>query len=229
MSKSATWENALLLLEFNNVAFAGLGDAGGLLPSAAPGSYYLSWHTASPGEAGDQTTSEATYTSYARTAISRNGSAGFTVTGSSVSPTSTVNTPACTGGSNVITHFGLGTASSGAGKLTRYGPIGTRQGAFTALASSDTFTIPGITGVAVNDNISFFAVKGQSLPTGITAGTLYFVKTVSGTQVTISATAGGATIDITTDGEGYAFKNQPITVTTGITPQFSSATTITED
>jgi hypothetical protein len=63
MSKSNSWENSLLLLLFNNTAVANVGDATGLRGSTTAGSLYASLHTADPGEAGDQTTSEATYTS----------------------------------------------------------------------------------------------------------------------------------------------------------------------
>lgn len=42
---------------------------------------YVSLHTGDPGEAGDQTTNEATYAGYARVAVARD-SGGWTVTGS---------------------------------------------------------------------------------------------------------------------------------------------------
>jgi hypothetical protein len=58
MSKSNSLENALLLLIFNNTNFANVGDATGVRGSTTAGSLYLSLHTADPGEAGDQTTSE---------------------------------------------------------------------------------------------------------------------------------------------------------------------------
>lgn len=45
-----------------NLAWANVGDAAGIQPSAAAGSLYLSLHTASPGEGGTQTTSEIAYT-----------------------------------------------------------------------------------------------------------------------------------------------------------------------
>ena len=57
-----TAANNLLKLIFNNTAWANIGDAGGLLPSASAGSLYLSLHTASPAEAGTQSTSEVSYT-----------------------------------------------------------------------------------------------------------------------------------------------------------------------
>lgn len=68
----------ILDLLFNNEAATGIGDAGGLLPSAAAGNLYVSLHTADPGAGGDQTTNEAAYTSYARVAVARTV-AGWTV------------------------------------------------------------------------------------------------------------------------------------------------------
>lgn len=122
MSKSDTWEQGLLDLVFKNTAFAGLGDAGGLQPSAAAGSLYISLHTSDPGETGDQTTNETGYTGYARQAVARG--AGFTRTGSSVSPAANVDFPICTAVPGAaITYFGIGTASSGAGKLLYSGTV----------------------------------------------------------------------------------------------------------
>ena len=112
----------MLLLFFNNTNFALVGDATGLRGSSTAGSLYVSLHTADPGEAGDQTTSEITYTSYARVAVARSSS-GFTVTANSVSPFATVTFPAGTGGSGTATYFGVGTASSGAGVLLYSGAI----------------------------------------------------------------------------------------------------------
>lgn len=122
MSKSDSWENALLLLLFNNTNAANIGDATGLRGSTTAGSLYFSLHTADPGEAGDQTTNETNYTSYARQAVARSG-AGFTVTANSVSPASAVTFPAGTGGSGTATHFGIGTALSGAGVLLYSGTV----------------------------------------------------------------------------------------------------------
>lgn len=122
MSKADTWEYGLLDLLFDNTAFTLVGDAAGLLPSATPGSLYVSLHTADPGEAGDQTTSEITYTSYARVAVARNGTAWVRTT-NSVSPNAAITFPAGTGGSGTATYFGVGTDSSGAGKLLYSGTV----------------------------------------------------------------------------------------------------------
>jgi hypothetical protein len=109
MSKSDAFENALLLHIFNNINIADIGNGAGLPPSGVPGDLYVALHTADPGEGGNQLTSEATYTSYARVPVSRLGAAGFTVTGNAVENTAVVAFPQCTGGSNNITHFSVGT------------------------------------------------------------------------------------------------------------------------
>lgn len=54
--------NAFLLLFFNNTNWAVVGDATGLRGSTTAGSLYLSLHTSSPAEAGNQSTNEISYT-----------------------------------------------------------------------------------------------------------------------------------------------------------------------
>lgn len=125
MSKSDAWENDLLSLVFNNTTAALIGDATGIVGSTGAGSLYVSLHTADPGETGSQTTSETAYTSYARVAVARN-SGGWTISGTAptqVANTAAVSFPTCTGGTSTITHFAVGTASSGAGKLLYKGSL----------------------------------------------------------------------------------------------------------
>lgn len=122
MSKSNALENSYLLLLFNNTNIANVGDATGLRGSSTAGSLYLSLHTADPDEAGSQTTNEVAYTSYGRVAVARSGS-GFTVSGNAVSLAANAVFPAGTGGSGTASHWGLGTASSGAGVLLYKGSI----------------------------------------------------------------------------------------------------------
>lgn len=144
MSKSDAWENALLLLLFNNTNAANIGDATGLRGSSTAGSLYVSLHTADPGEAGSQTTSETAYTSYARVAVARSGS-GWTVTTNSVSPAANVTFPTCTASPGAaVTYVGIGTASSGTGVLLYSGilssPITIATSAAPVIASGSTIT-----------------------------------------------------------------------------------------
>lgn len=122
MSKGNTFENDLLLLIFNNTDAANIGDATGLRGSSTAGSLYVSLHTGDVAEGGSQTTNEATYTSYARVAVARSGS-GWTVSANAVANASAITFPAATGGSNTITHFAVGTSSSGAGKVLYKGAL----------------------------------------------------------------------------------------------------------
>jgi hypothetical protein len=119
MSKGDTFENDLVKLIFQGTAIANIADNAATSPLT---NLYLSLHTADPGEAGSQTTSEATYTSYARVAVARTSS-GFTIANNQVTLAANTDFPAATGGTNTITHFGIGTASSGAGKLLYKGSL----------------------------------------------------------------------------------------------------------
>lgn len=124
MSKTNVFENDIQKLIFQNIGISLIGDATGILPSAAAGSLYLSLHTADPGEAGSaQTISETGYTGYARKAVVRSA-AGFVVTGEVVNPAADQDFPACTAAPGAdCTFFGIGTAASGAGKLLYSGSI----------------------------------------------------------------------------------------------------------
>lgn len=120
MSKSNAFENALLLLFFNGTAIADLAENDASSPAT---DLYISLHTSDPGEAGAQNTNEANYTGYARKAVARN-SGGFTVSGNAITNAAEIEFDPCTGGSNTITHFGIGKASSGAGLLMYSGALG---------------------------------------------------------------------------------------------------------
>jgi len=48
---------------------------------------------------------------------------GWTITGNSVSPVAAIDFPECTGGTSTITHFAVGTASTGTGKILYSGTV----------------------------------------------------------------------------------------------------------
>lgn len=228
MSLGNTFENDLAKLIFQGTAIANIADNAAASPLT---NLYLSLHTADPGEGGSQSTNEATYGGYARPAVARNSS-GFTVTNNLISLTAAVDFAKATSPNlpspELEMFFGIGTAPSGAGKLLASGPLGTALGGFTG-ATNDTITIPGLTGLVVDDRIAFFAPPGSVLPTGLTEGTVYWVKTVSGDAVTVSATQGGATLDVTAVGEGEAWKITPIAVSTNVIPRLGTGTLLTFD
>lgn len=119
MSKGNTFENDWLKLIFNATAIANIADNAAASPLT---NLHVSLHTADPGEAGSQTTSECAYAGYARVAVART-SGGWTVTGNSASPVANIDFPAATGGTETATHFAVGTASTGAGKLLYSGTL----------------------------------------------------------------------------------------------------------
>lgn len=122
MSATNAFENGLLSLLFENANCANVGDATGLRGSSTAGVFYISLHTATPGETGSQTTSEAGYTSYARVSVARS-SAAWTVAGGVADNDSAITFPAATGGSSTVTHFGIGSDASGVGNLFLYGAL----------------------------------------------------------------------------------------------------------
>jgi hypothetical protein len=122
MSMTNTAEANFLGLLFQNINWANIGDATGLRNASTAGSLFISLHTADPGETGNQTTNETTYTSYGRVGVVRSNS-GFTLTAQTITNAALVQFPQCTGGTSTVTHFGIGTDSSGAGNLLLKGSL----------------------------------------------------------------------------------------------------------
>ena len=111
MSKSNTFENDLQQFTFNNVSVPGIGTA-----------LFIALHTADPGEAGDQLTSEAAYTGYTRISVNRN-SGGWTVAGNAATNAGEILFPTSTSGPEVITHASIGVNASGASKILYKGAL----------------------------------------------------------------------------------------------------------
>lgn len=119
MSIGNTFENDLLKLIFNATAIANIADNAASSPLT---NLYISLHTADPGEAGDQTTSETSYTGYARVAVART-SGGWTVTNNQAVNAATISFGACTVGTPTITYASVGTAASSTGKILFSGAL----------------------------------------------------------------------------------------------------------
>lgn len=219
-----TLENDLLKLLFNATAIANIADNAASSPAT---NLYVSLHTANPGEAGAQNTSESAYTSYARVAVART-SGGWTISTNSFTNAAEVAFPACTGSTSTVKFFGIGTASSGAGILHWYGPLTGARFAFTFDVTvdfaTDKIVAPGHNFVSTSgsNEVVFYGVQGATLPTGITEGTIYFVKTATTDSFTISATDGGSTLNITASGAGFVSAITPLAISNGITPRFAA-------
>lgn len=119
MSISNTTETALLALIFNATAWGNYADNAAGTPQTQVAN---ALHTADPGESGTMSTSETTYTSYARTNVNRNAG-GWTVSGGSVSPAATIAFAAGTGGSGTVTHWSTGKTGGGATDILLSGTV----------------------------------------------------------------------------------------------------------
>lgn len=141
MSVTTAFANQLLALILEGTAIANIAD------NAASGpltNLYISLHTADPGAAGSQTSSETAYTGYVRQAVPRTA-AGWTAAAGDSDNDSDISFPICTAspGSN-LTYVGIGTASSGAGTLLLYGPLTasiTMQVGTTPIFSADELDV----------------------------------------------------------------------------------------
>lgn len=120
MSKGNTFETEILALIFNGTAIADLAENDASSPLTQ---LFVALHTADPGEAGTQATSETAYTGYARVAVNRNSGA-WTVASGSVSPVANIDFGACTASPGAaITFASIGVALSGATKILYKGAI----------------------------------------------------------------------------------------------------------
>lgn len=120
MSFSNQFEADILGLIFNATAISGLADNASALPLT---NLYVALHTTDPGEGGNQSTNEVSYTGYARVAVQRSG-AGWTLAGQTISPTAVIEFGEMTAGtSGTATYASVGTAASGAGKVIIRGAL----------------------------------------------------------------------------------------------------------
>lgn len=114
-------ELAILALILAGTTFNDIAENDSTTPNTE---FYLSGHTADPGDTGNQTTSETTFTDYAREQIDRSGAAGgFDVSANPAVFQEDHAWPQASGGTATLTHFGLGKASSGTGVLYGSGAI----------------------------------------------------------------------------------------------------------
>ena len=111
MSKSNTTENDVLAAFLKGVSPAWMSNP----------NVYVALHTADPGEAGDQSTSEAAYTNYARQTMVR--ASAWTDGGSTFTNAELVQFPQCGASGATITHVSIGELVSGAGQIFYSGAL----------------------------------------------------------------------------------------------------------
>lgn len=217
----------------NNNAIANVGDATGLPAAATAGNLFMRLHTQVLGEADDQSTNEIAYTGYVGGVSVPRSTGGFTCSqiagiGAQWVNAADISFPQRTDTGAAVTAFGwsMGSAATGATRADFRGFCGdvASKLAFTAIAAGDLITIPGHS-LAVDNRVVFSSEPGATLPSGITAyTTVYWVKTVSGNDITISTTQGGSAVDITTAGAGYIARVQGLTINELTIPRFLAGT-----
>lgn len=111
MGKPTAASNNLLKLIFNATTWAQIADNTASSPST---NITVALHTADPGVGGTQSTSEATYTGYGRVNVVRTTSGWTASSAASTSPVGAITFGACSGGTNTISFFSVGTGTGNA-------------------------------------------------------------------------------------------------------------------
>jgi hypothetical protein len=128
MSKGNQTEMDILGLYLNGTPIANIADNASVAPLA---NLFIRFHTADPGEAGTQATSEANFTGYAATPIARTpGSPQWTVSSpggvGTAQNANALTGPTYTqgaGAQQIITHWSVGVAAAGATKIIISGAL----------------------------------------------------------------------------------------------------------
>lgn len=237
MPKSTLHSEALLFLLFNNESGEGAGTDNaytfvgtGLLKSTTAQSLYVALHTANPGAAGSQGTSEVTWsggTPYARVAVART-TGGWTVTTGASNQVTNAGTITFAQkqdpGSVTVKFWSVGTGATAgatttpANSILYYGPLALETSRpFTVIDLSDPedFVCPGHT-LAVNDTVYFIAIPGGTLPSGVVEGTAYTVSAIATDTFQLTG------VSLSTTGAGRVAKSLDKTITQNDIPEIAA-------
>lgn len=134
-------EDAILDLIFNATAWANYADNASSSPET---SIAVALHTSDPGDSGNMSSNEVSYTSYAREDVSR--STGWDASSSgSVSPAASIDFTAGTGGSGTVTYFSTGKTGGGSAAILLSGTvspnIATGDGVTPSLTTATAITL----------------------------------------------------------------------------------------
>lgn len=92
--------------------------------------------------------------------------------------------------------------NNGTSTFYGYAPLGAFVGVFAMTdAALDVIHLPGH-GLVLNNTVVLQTVVGKALPTGVVESTVYYVRDVTTDTFKLSATAGGAAINLTAVGAG---------------------------
>lgn len=184
---------------------------------ATTGTLYLSLLTALASDAAEGTeVSTGTFSNYQRCPVACNSSNWNTAANAAITSkvdltaflssgsTATIGSP----GYVDVVGIGVHTSSSGASNQTYFMSLGSSDAlAFTA-TTADVLTVPGAAaaGIVDTNTVVLDPIIGVSLPTGLSASTIYYVRDMSGDTFKLALTSGGTAIDITAAGSGMVQK-----------------------
>ena len=218
-------EQAILELIYQSDVTGQPWTAFGTTAGATSTDIYVALHSAYVTDAGAQNLNELAYTGYARVAVTRNGTGGWTV--GALAPGFQVTNTATTlfgtktdAGSVEARYLTTGVASSGATAVINRTHIGDAPEQFSVPATGTTVNVPSHS-LVNDDEVVLYETQGGSMPSGFSDGTEYFiVNSVAGVSVELSATQGGAAINSGSIGDGWIAKLSPLTIAQSSAPQF---------
>jgi hypothetical protein len=153
---------------------------------------YMSAHSAYSSSGAN----ELTGGSYARVAVTW---ASASANSKTLSGSYTINAPA----SSAIGWIGFWDASSGGNFQGMYPNAGGGSNyTFSAASATSILLAPG-SGYAATQAVVVLPSGGSVLPTGLTAGVVYYVSAPSSDSFKLSATSGGSALTLSADGSGY--------------------------
>lgn len=163
---------------------------------------HMSLHTAYSAAGSNEVTGGSP--AYARQAAAWSAASGGSV---SISGAETFDVPAGT----TVSFVGFWSAIS-AGTFRGMWPLQATADSpkpFTAVGSTDLITCDAHGFSDTNPVVVWDLGAGSVIPTGLTEGTVYFVRDTSGDTFKLAATSGGSAIDISTDGGGLIQRISP--------------------
>lgn len=165
-----------------------------------------------------ETPTEPAGNNYARVQLTTSNF-GSVAASATIANTAVINFPQASGSWGELIGFGIYDASTAGNNVVKHYLTSGSYFTFSCLASSDVFTAPGHDLVA-NDIVVVLDLSGSALPTGTVQGTRYYVINVSGDTFQLSATQGGASLAITTNGAGRVVQIVPQTIGNGAVASF---------
>lgn len=155
-----------------------------------------------PGTGTNALTGEPSGGTYARQAVTWGAASSRTKAN-----TGALTLPVDAGTYGFLTYWNASTGNSG--NYRGYAPMGGSsaiKGFFstdTSLANDQLFSVAH--GMSDNDRVMLFNVFSETLPTGLTEGSIYYVVSSATNTFKVSTTQGGAPVDITALGGGEGF------------------------